>query len=89
MGRSSHVNRFEPNGMYFEVYPEMLFLFRNVGWDLVFSRFNGHNLTWCHDFIYSFDGKTARIKTLKFPFVDESIVGAIGFPTEGENWFIK
>lgn len=87
MGRSNHVKRFELDGMHFDVYPKMLVLFRKAGWELVFQRFNKYNLSWCQDFIYSFNGYTSRIRTLQFPVTEESIVGATSFPTEGERWF--
>lgn len=75
--------------MYFKVYLEMLILFRNAGWELVFQRCNSHNLSWYHDLTYSFNGNTTRIKTLQLSVIEESIDEATHFPIEGERWFKK
>ena len=56
MGKSGQVRLFELDGVWFEVYDEVAALFKNVGWETIFQWFDGYNLSWCSDFIHSFDG---------------------------------
>jgi len=88
MGRSGHVNRFEPEGMYFEL-SQIGGSFQKCRLGASLSMFQWHNLSWFHDFIFSFKGNIARIMTLQFPIIEESILEAMRFPTEGERWFKK
>lgn len=81
MGWFGHVKRFQYDGMYFKVYPEMIYIFKSVGLEPIFQRFNRYNLSLCHDFVFSFDGNIARIKTLRFPIIEDLTWLAIGEAT--------
>lgn len=90
MGKSDQIKQYELDGIeWFQAYEELIPVFTNAGWESIFHRFNGYNVSWCHDFIHSFDGSTARVRDLEFAVTEESITKAKGLSTEGEKWFQK
>ena len=80
---------FELDGVWFKVCDEVALLFKNAGWGPIFQQFDGYNLSWCYDFIHSFDGNRAQIIGMEFTVIEDSIIESTGFPTEGEKWFDK
>lgn len=89
MGKSGHVRQFETDGVSFEVYDETSLLVIKAGLGPIFHWFNSYNLSWCYDFIHSFDGNTTWIRDVKFTITEDSIAEAMGFPTKAEKWFKK
>ena len=59
----------------------------NAGWYSFFERIRGYNIEVSLGFTRNFIGTQVNFASMSFEVSEASIAEAIGFPTEGDQWF--
>ena len=62
-------------------------LFIRAGWHFFLTNLQGHDDVVSLQFTLGFDGHTAKVGSLEFKVMEESIAQATGLPRTGDCWF--